>query len=292
MRMRAAVAGLVGMLGAGSALGAQAGSDIWVASLSGSGTTLRVGRPVNLTKRVGYDNQPAFTADGRALLYTVIDADGRADIWRIGLDGSSARAFTRTVESEYSATLMPDGQGVSVIRVERDSTQRLWAFGLDGSASRVILPGLKPVGYHVWVGPANIGAFVLGDPNALVLANPQTERVDTLARGIARALVRVPGRDAFTFVQMYEDSAVVHEVDVRTSRVARVAELPAGGEYHFWTKDGALVASSGSRLYRRVNGRWDVLADLAAYGLRGITRLALSPAGDVIALVADEGPPR
>lgn len=292
MRWRLLVAGVLGTLGAGSALGAQDPTDIWVASLTGSGTTLQVGRPVNLTKRAGYDNQPAFTADGTALLYTVIDADGRADIWRIGLDGSPARAFTQTPESEYSATLMPDAEGVSLIRVERDSTQRLWAFGLDGTAPRVILPGLKPVGYHVWVGSANIGAFVLGNPNALVLANPRTERVDTLARGIGRALVRVPGRDAFTFVKIYADSNVIHEVDVRTSRVTRVAELPTGGEYHFWTNDGALVASSGSRLFLRVNGGWDVLADLAAYGVRGITRLALSPAGDVIALAADERPPR
>ncbi len=59
-----------------------------------------------------------------------------------------------------------------------------------------------------------------------------------------------------------------------------------------WTRDGALIASAGSRLYLRVDGRWDVLADLAAYGLRGITRLALSPAGDAIAVVAGEAAPR
>lgn len=266
---------------------------MWVASLSGSNTTLSVGRPVNLTKRAGYDNQPAFTADGKAVLYTAIHDDGPSDIWRVALDGSAPTPFTRTPQSEYSATLMPDGRGVSVIRVELpDSTQRLWAFGPGGSAERVILPGLKPVGYHVWVGGSNIGAFVLGNPNALVLANPQTERVDTLARGIGRAFARVPGREAFTFVMMYRDSAVVHEVDVRTSAVRRLFPMPQGGEYHVWTKDGALIASAGSRLYLRVDGRWDVLADLAAYGVRSITRLALSPAGDAIALVAEEGPAR
>ncbi|MBX3173819.1 MAG: PD40 domain-containing protein [Gemmatimonadaceae bacterium] len=293
-RSRTVLAGMLGSLSlVTSAATAQGGTDVWVVSLSGSNNTLSVGRPVNLTKRPGYDNQPAFTADGKAVLFTSIRDDGPSDIWRVALDGSAATPFTRTPQSEYSATLMPDGRGVSVIRVELpDSTQRLWAFGPDGSAERVILPGLEPVGYHVWVGGSNIGAFVLGNPNALVLANPQTERVDTLARGIGRAFARVPGREAFTFVMAYRDSAVIHEVDVRTAAVRRLFPVPQGGEYHVWTKDGALIASAGSRLYLRVDDRWDVLADLAAYGARGITRLALSPAGDAIAFVADEGPAR
>ncbi len=293
--LHAATVAMAAVVAAGAlapALAAQGGTEVWVASLSGSGTTLRVGRPVNLTKRPGYDNQPAFTADGAAVFYTSVRDDGQADIWRVALDGSAPLPFTRTPESEYSATLMPDGVGVSVIRVEADSTQRLWAFGFDGTASRVILPGLKPVGYHVWISAGSLGAFVLGEPNALVLANPMTERVDTLARGIGRAFARVPGRDAFTYVQMYRDSAVIHEVDARTARVRRLLPAPPGGEYHVWTRDGALIASAGSRLYLRVDGRWDVLADLAAYGLRGITRLALSPAGDAIAVVAGEAAPR
>src|SRR5690606_9596271 len=192
----ALVVGVLGTLGA-SEVAAQGGTDVWVASLSERGSTITVGRPVNLTKRPGYDNQPAFTPDGTALLFTSIREDAQADIWRVALDGSAPQRVTTTSESEYSGTPMLDGNGFSVIRVERDSTQRLWEFAWDGSARRVILPGLKPVGYHVWVSEGALGAFVLGEPNALVLADPRTERVDTLARGIGRAFARVPGRDAF-----------------------------------------------------------------------------------------------
>lgn len=273
-------------------LAAQGGTDIWVVSLRGSGTTLSAGRPVNLTKRPGYDNQPAFTPDGSALLYTAIHDNGPSDIWRLPLDGGAPTRVTQTApESEYSATPMPDGRGFSVIRVEADSTQRLWAFAWDGAPGRVILPGLKPVGYHVWVGASAIGAFVLGEPNALVLANPLTERVDTLARGIGRAFARVPGREAFSFVHFHGDTAVIGEVDVRTAKVRRIVTPPPGGEYHVWTPDGALIASAGSRLYLMVDGRWDVLADFAADGVRGISRLALSPDGARLAFVAEERRP-
>jgi len=265
---------------------AQGGSDLYVASFHEVGTHVAIGRPVNVTNRVGYDNQPTFTADGRALLFTSIREDAQADIWRVTFATDRVERVTQTSESEYSATLTPDRLAFSVIRVERDSTQRLWRFPLDGSAPMVVLPALKPVGYHVWVNEANLGAFILGEPNALVLAHPRTERVDTLARDIGRALVRMPGRDAFSFVQLAHDTSWVSEVDVRTRTVRRVAPLPRGSEYHLWTPSGQLIITAGSRLLIRVRDQWDVLADFSPIGVRGISRIALSPTGDRIAFVA------
>ncbi|MDQ8151753.1 MAG: hypothetical protein P2975_01715 [Gemmatimonadota bacterium] len=265
---------------------AQGGSDLYVASFHEVGTHLSIGRPVNVTHRVGYDNQPTFTADGRALLYTSIREDAQADIWRMTVATDAVERVTHTTESEYSATRTPDGLAMSVIRVERDSTQRLWRFPFDGSAPTVILPALRPVGYHVWVDEANLGAFILGEPNALVLADPRTGRVDTVARDIGRALVRVPGREAFTFVQLARDTSWISEVDVRTRTVRRVAPLPLGAEYHIWTPSGQLIITSGTRLLVRVRDQWDLLADFAALGVRGISRIALSPTGDRITFVA------
>lgn len=284
------------LVGAGFALAmpsaaarAQGGTDIWVASFEERGSRITVGRPRNVTGRAGYDNQPAFTARGDALLYTSIREDAQADIWQAWLSGGAPERMTTTTESEYSATPMPDGVHYSVIRVEADSTQRLWKFPLDGSGPpALVLRALRPVGYHVWVGDHTLGTFVLGSPNALVLVDARTERADTLARDIGRALVRVPGRDAFTFHQHGADSVWVHEVDVRTRSTRRVAPLPPGADYHIWTSSGQLVTAVGTQLLLRVDGRWDVLADFAEHGVRGISRLALSPRGDRIAFVAED----
>ena len=269
--------------------GAQGGTDVYAATLTVRGSSITVGRPRNVTRRTGYDNQPAFTADGSAILFTSIQEDAQADIWRVAFDGGMAARLTGGPESEYSATPAPDGKGYTTIRVEHDSTQRLWRFPWDQTAPAVVLPGLKPVGYHVWVGEGAIGAFVLGRPNALVLADPRTERVDTLARNIGRAFARVWGRDAFTFAQLAGDTVWISEVDVRMRAVRRLMQAPAGGEYHFWTRDGQCIASSGTRLYRWIDGRWDVLADFAELGVKSVTRLAVSPAGDRIAFVAEDG---
>ncbi len=82
------------------ALRAQGGTDIWVVSLSSRGSSVTFGTPRNLTQRPGYDNQPTFTPDGAAVLYTRIEGDGPSDIWRAPIRGGAPTRFTRTdVES-------------------------------------------------------------------------------------------------------------------------------------------------------------------------------------------------
>lgn len=270
---------------------AQGGTDIWVAPFSDIAGRVSVGRPVNVTRRAGYDNQPAFTPDGSTILFTSTRGDGQADIWRVPVTGGAHVRVTRSdPESEYSATPMPGQDGFSAIRVERDSTQRLWRFNYDGTGAALVLRALRPVGYHVWIGDATLGTFVLGSPNALVLVDPRTEKADTLARDIGRALVRVPGRDAFTFLQVGKDTNWISEVDVRTRTIRRIAPSPVGSDYHLWTPSGQLIASVGTGLMIRVSDRWDVLADFAERGIADVTRLALSPRGDRLAFVTADRP--
>lgn len=289
--MRVALGVMTLALSASTAI-AQTGTDIWVLQLGGQGSALEVsGRPRNLTNRAGYDNQPQFTADGRELLFTRIESSGRSDAWRVAVTGGAPRALSQTpVEQEYSPTPMPNGAGFSAIVVEADSTQRLWAYDWDGVPQRPIVGALKPVGYHVWIGDAIIGAFVLNNPapNALVVMHPLTDRVDTLARGIERAFARVPGRDAFTFVQRTEANTLVSEVDVRTMQVRRVMTGPPGLEYHVWLPDGTMLISGEAQIWRWADSRLTRFVDLRTFGIRGVSRLALSPDGKTLAFVAED----
>src|SRR5215831_18471340 len=81
----AAVACLAIASGSLSAQAGPPGTDIFLAPLSVSGTTVTVGAAVNITARPGYDNQPSFTADGNSILFTSTHADGQSDIYRYDL---------------------------------------------------------------------------------------------------------------------------------------------------------------------------------------------------------------
>src|SRR5258706_10317133 len=166
---RLLIAGLAAVSLAASARAQSAPeSDLYLAPLSMENGRPVIGTPLNVTNRPGYDNQPSFTPDSRAILFTSTHEDGQSDIYRYDVASKQITRVTKTPESEYSATVMPGGARFSVIRVEKDSTQRLWSFALDGVDPKVVIETLKPVGYHAWIDASNLALFVLGRPNALV----------------------------------------------------------------------------------------------------------------------------
>lgn len=283
------------------------GTDIYVLPLHEGASG--VGAPRNLTRRVGYDNQPSFAPGDSVLLYTSIREDGQADIWRVPVAGGTPARLTSTPESEYSPQVAPVTNLLSTVRVERDSTQRLWWFQVRmrrdaRGATRAdtvpepLVPGLAPVGYYAFVTPQQVAAFVLGDPPTLQVAqtgrNAPSARV--VARDIGRSIHAVPGRaGTVSFVQKGPDgwwiTALHVGADGRSDRLWRIAPTLPGVEDYAWAGRDVLLAARGSALYRWRVGRdtaWTPVADLASSGIRGITRLAVSGDGRMLALVAQD----
>jgi hypothetical protein len=218
----------------------------------------------------------------------VIGDDAQADIYRYDFASRSSTRVTNTKESEYSPTPLPGGRGFSVVRVEPDSTQRLWAFDLDGTHPRLLLAGVKPVGYHAWIDSVTVALFVLGTPATLQIADLRTGKADTVARDIGRSPQRVPGRAAVSVVWRKNPAEQwIALVDAVSRTPQPYALLPDSADFHAWTPDGTLLVSRGTVLLRWEvpTARWVPIADFAAAGVTNITRIAVSPLGDRIALV-------
>jgi long-chain acyl-CoA synthetase len=270
------------------------GTDIFLADLRTRGDRVEIGTPVNVTHRPGYDNQPFFTPDGRGFLFTSV-TDGQADIWRYDIAASRSVQLTKTTpESEYSATPLPDGTGFSVVRVEADSTQRLWRFDWDGGHPALLLEGVKPVGYHAWGDDHTLALFVLGQPATLQVADLKTGQATPVASDIGRGVQRIPGRAAISFVQKGADSVwTVQELDVATRQIRALVRTLPGVDQYAWTPHGVLLMAKGTKLYAWRAGSTEVteVADFSTQGLTNITRLAVSPRGDRLALVAADRTP-
>ena len=270
-----------------SSLAAQApGTDIYVASLNGKGSALKVGAVVNVTARAGYDNQPFFSPDGRSLFFTS-GRDGQTDIYRYNFASRAVTPVTTTPESEYSPTVMPGGKALSVIRVERDSTQRLWAFPFEGGSPHLVLDSIKPVGYHVWLNRDTVFVFVLGTPATLRRAELKRGSAEILARDIGRTLLLVPGTRRVSYVQRDSSGGWIRTIDPVSGDGENVARLPEGTEFYTWTPGGDLLSTRGNALLRwdQSSASWATVAEFKEPGLQRMTRLAVSSKGDLIALV-------
>lgn len=272
----------------GLAQDAPPGTDIYVADVAFRGGRLVVEAVRNITARPGYDNQPFFSLDGRSVYFSSIRDGTQPDIYRYDLASGTTVQVTKTPEGEYSPTPLPDG-GFSVVRVETDGTQRLWRFSSDGTDATLVLPGIAPVGYHAWGDENTVALFVLGEPHMLQLADARTGEAATLARDIGRSLHKVPGQRAVSFVHREGGTAWIKRLDLATREAQPIVAALAGAEDYAWLPDGSLLMGQGSKLFRfdpASDREWRLVADLLPHGIDGITRIATSPDGARIAIVA------
>jgi WD40 repeat protein len=262
--------------------------DLFLARLTDDRTNPVVENVTRLTSRPGYDSQPSWV-DNSVILYTSFDADGLADIWRFDTAKKTSAAVTATKpEAEYSARVMPDGR-ISVVMVEKDSTQRIWSLAPNGGDPRVVVEHVKGVGYYTWLDANRVVAYVIGDPNMLELVDVRTGARQSIAGDIGRTIQRVPGRNAISFVQLAGDEAWICVYDVDTRAIELLVKTPQQSEFYTWTPAGALLASEGSQLLKWdgvTRGGWKPIADFASAGVHDITRLAVSPDGKQIVIVA------
>ncbi len=270
------------------------GTDIYLARLTRTG----IEQPVNITNRQGYDNQPSFTPDGKGILFTRSDGK-QTDIYLYDLTSRSSEAtrITNTPESEYSPTVTPDGLAISVIRVEAgapaslepDARQRLWRFSRDGQNPTLVIENVKPVGYHAWGSDGLLALFVLGTPNTLQVADSRTGEVRIVTQNIGRSLHRIPGRDTVSVLHIEGDVRTIKELDLKTRTLKPIVRaIDSPDRDYAWTPDGAILMSSGKELMRWSGGEWTRIADLAALGVAGASRLAISPDAKWLALVVPE----
>jgi hypothetical protein len=192
------------------------------------------------------------------------------------------------------------------VELDGQSTQRLWQFTADGRDPRVVLENVKPVGYHAWADDHTVALYILGGngpganraPATLQLADTKTGQARVIATDVGRSIQRMPGTGStrhISFVQREKTadstSWVVKELDPATGTVSALAPAIDRGAADLdtaWAPDGTLLAVRGGTLYawRRGQQGWKEVVSLERMGLNGISRLAVSPRGNYIAIVA------
>jgi hypothetical protein len=134
----------------------------------------------------------------------------------------------------------------------------------------------------------------------LQLADIRTGKAEVIATDIGRSILPTPSFH-ISFVQRRPAPEgaprplLVRRLDPDASGEGRVTTLvaapPGAREADLaWMPDGSLLMAHEGKLFRwrPQPGDWVAGPDLAAAGLKGVTRLAVSPAaGDRLALVAD-----
>ena len=280
---------------------------------------MKSAKPMPVSTTPGYDNQPMFSPDGSRILFAANHDGKQTDIYAFDRAGSRVTQLTRTAENENSPTFLPAGigdpGGFSVVQSEMrppnappGPIQRLWRFNAGGANPQLLLADINHVGYHAWVDADRVGLFVLGQPNSLQLASVKTGKGEVVATTIGRSLHRIPtsaeapvgkpGTRLISFVHREPSGELwVKQIDVDTKKIDALVKAVAGDTERdmTWMPDGkTILMSGGTKVYSWTRGAsgWTEVFDASAHGLGAVSRLAVSPKGDAVAIVVAEPGPK
>lgn len=245
-----------------------------------------ISSPLNISENEGYDNQPSFWPDGKSIVYART-ADNQTEIARYFIGTGKTKLITNTLQgSEYSPTPTPDGR-ISSIRLDTTGLQLLYSYGLDGTPE-VLVDDLV-IGYHSWISEEEIITFVLGEPNTLQYINLKSKKIEILAENIGRSLHKIPDSKSFSYLDKSGDDWIIKARNIKKNKAQEVARVKEGSEDYCWTPDKDIIMGQGSMIWSwNYQTGWREVFDLKNYGLEGITRVAISPQGDQLALVVNK----
>jgi hypothetical protein len=279
--------------------------------MGGGFASLKSAKPSPISAAPGYDNQPNFSADGTTILFAASRDGKQTDVFAFNRQKASVTQLTQTAENENSPTYLPAGAGpagsFSVVQSEFDKTgarpaspiQRLWRFHTNGMSPHLILSDINPVGYHAWMDADQLVLFVLGGqgkPATLQIASVKTGKAEVVTDNIGRSLHRIPGTRLASFAQREPSGDFwIKQIDTTSRKIdplVKAAEGSSDRDYA-WMPDGkTILMSTGTKIVSWTRGGtgWTEVFDGATHQLGAITRLAVSPRGDAVAIVVAEPP--
>jgi len=305
MRALILVAAIAGLLQTPATPPAQApapppGTDIYLVPLPGGVTSMKTAKPSPVATSPGYDNQPNFSSDGGSILFAANRDGKQTDVYVFTREDGRIARLTQTPENENSPTYLPAGIGApggfSVVQTEPDRAQRLWRFDASGKNPQLVLTNIKPVGYHAWMDADRLMLFILGaqgKPATLQIASVKTGQAEIVADGPGRSLHRIPGTALASFVQRESSGEYwVKQIDPASKKIDPLVKAVEGSSDRdmAWMPDGkTMLMSSGTKVFSWTRGAagWIEKFDVAPQ-LGVISRLAVSPKGDAIAIVVAE----
>lgn len=265
---------------------AQPNTEIYLLDLKKQDNgALTLSNPVNISNNVGYDNQPLFWKDSKSILYART-IDGQTDIARYFIKSEKTVVISDTPQGgEYSPTPMADGR-ISGIRLDTTGLQLLYAYDLKGK-NEVLVNDLV-IGYHAWLSPNTMVAFVLGETATMQIINTTTGNAEIVAEDIGRSLHQIPGSENFSYLDKSVDEWTINQMNPETKETVVLTKSLAGVEDYAWTSSNQILMGKGSKLYVWEMGKeWKEIADLSEHTISNITRLSISQDGKKLALVAE-----
>jgi hypothetical protein len=268
---------------------AQGETDVYLVDINETAEGLSFDNFRNISNNEGYDNQPYFK-DDTTLLYARNNG-GQTDISVYNLPENAERFFNvKTEGGEYSPQPFPNSSGITAVQLDPDGKQRLYRYYEKGNFDELI-PDLVVAYYTIYDKNTVVSSIIEDDDLHLVVYDFKEKKYYKLLKGSGRSIHVVPNTEATSYTAKNEEGNFdVYQLDMGKLESFFVCQLPIGIQDYIWMNDSKIIIGSGAQLFLYDlfgNGDWNKIADFSEHNITNITRLAMSPEGTKLALVAE-----
>jgi hypothetical protein len=243
----------------------------------------------NITQSPGYDNQPFFLNNSQSFVYVSDRGDGQTDVYRYDLKSKKTTQLTKTPASEYSPRPGKDKNSINFIYEGGNPYQSVYRMDNNTGEYSWMLQQPKAIGYYSW---NDQGDALLWLRNAYALhhSNPGKKSLHFVSGHVAPSIpFQIPGSQQFSFIHQQsnlENWIKAYNPDNRAIRPL-VQPLASTNDY-CWTPTGSILMAKGAEIFEfnpASDSDWRLRQDLSSFGLKKISRMAMSPDGKHIAIV-------
>lgn len=245
--------------------------------------------------RGGYSNQPWFTPSGDLLLSVRLKGETQNDIWQLSIDSKKYRKLTQTFGNEYSPRIHPDEEHLSfLLKIGNEPLdQQVYKVNMHSGELESVTPEMKNIGYYTWLNQdTDLGLYRIDEGgNNLSYYDASEHKTRRITTSIGRTLMSDKEGHLIYIHKFTEDFWYIKKYDPATSTIEIVTQAVGKNEDFTIGPDGTFYMGNNHLLYYfhpLRDKEWKQLSDLSAYGIKYISRLAVSPDGKEIAVVASK----
>lgn len=270
---------------------AQDNTEVYVFDIHPAYEGLELLNVRNISNNDGYDNQPSFISN-ESLVFAGNNID-QTDISEYNFTTQVKRWINSPTEgSEYSPQKFPSSDHLAAVRLDKDGRQRLYKYDIKTGKSSEVIEDLQ-VAYFAFFNDNKIMATVLDfEEMYLVLIDLPTKKVDTLFKGVGRSIQRIPKTDFMAYSLINDEQKLdLYMMDMNNKESFFICEIPKDVQDFVWMNDTQVLIGKESKLYMYDTlgeAKWIKVASLEDYGIKNISRMAVSPDGKKIAVVGEE----
>ena len=270
---------------------AQSDSEIFLLDIKFKQDKIEISNVKKISNNKGYNNQPIFVSNDKILFTS--ERNLQNDIVQYDSSENSLKYLTNTLTSEYSPIRFKKNK-VTAVSLDKKGEQYLRIYNIKDNTFKIPFKD-KIVGYYNYskkIKNQIISSVLENNELVLYTSNLKTKEHTYIDNNTGRSIHNIPknkfGEEKISYISKKDSIWNINYVDLSSYKTKTITTTLNNNEDICWLKDGSILTSHKNNLYifnSKLSKNWKLLCSLEEYGITNISRIAINPDNDKLALV-------